>query len=148
MENKMKLFNRPTIYCSHAILGTTGDMEGNCKKAIKMVSRLRKVFPEIKFYVPAESDIPLQLLYQANKLSVEDIMWADLQILEQCNGWCFLKWDESNGSLQEQAHAIANDLVVPGATITDDVSKMSFTRIRKRFGNIVDKTIKHYKENK
>jgi len=142
----MSIFNKPTIYISHPILGTTGDMAGNCEKAIKAVTKLRTLFPEINFYVPAESDIVLQLLYNAKKLSVENILWADLKIVDECHGWIFLRWDESGGCEKERAEA--SKIGLPMFEIMDDVSRMNYGRIRKRFLDIIEQTKKYYKENR
>jgi len=142
------LCEKPLIYISHAILGVSGDMEGNCKKAHKAAERLRKVFPEVNFFVPGENDWVLQILYSRKRLSVKDILDADFEILKQCNGWCFLKWEESSGSLKEKIIAVERNLVVPGAIVEDDASKMSFARIRKRFSKIVEYAVQNYKEKK
>jgi len=142
----MSLFSKPTIYVSHAIRGTNGDMEGNCAKAIKCVAKLRALFPEINFYLPADSDLVLQILFNSKKLSEKDILWADLEILKNCHGWIFLHFDESKGSEIERAEA--QRLGLPMFDIVDRVDRMNYGRIRKRFTDIIEQTKKFYKENK
>lgn len=142
----MSIFNKPTIYLSHPILGVSKDMVGNCEKAIKAAAKLRTLFPEINFYVPAESDIVLQLLYNSKRLSVDDILWADLKIVDSCHGWIFLHWEDSGGCEKERQEAIKIGL--PQFEIVDDVSRMSYGRIRKRFTDIIEQTKKYYKRNK
>jgi len=131
--------NVTTLYMSHPILGTNKDMEGNCKKAIAAVKRLRNVFPEINIYCPAESDLVLQILYNKKVLSVEDILDADLEILGQTDGWFFYKFDESKGSTIEQDEAIRLGFCGEHKTVfTFDIEKANYTYLRHTFTPIVE----------
>jgi len=139
-------FDCPMIYVSHAILGTTGDMEGNCKKAIKAIRKVRKLFPEVDFYLPAESDLVLQILYKAKKLSVNNILWADVKILQECHGWCFYKFEESSGSEIERKEAIRCRFIKDTEhDIVYDISRASYCVIRDTFNPIVKKTIQRFR---
>jgi hypothetical protein len=139
-------FERPTIYVSHPIRGRNGDMKDNCKKAINGVRKLRKLFPEIDFYVPAEGDLVLQILYNSNKLSERNILWADKEVLRNCHGWFFYKFDESSGSEIERAEAIKCGFVEDTEhDIIYDISKANFNKIRRSFIPIVELAIKEFR---
>ena len=146
-------FTRPTVYVSHPIRGSTGDIEGNCKKASAAARRLRRVFPEVDFYVPAEHDLTLQILTADNRLSIDDIMYADLQVLAVCHGWMFYMFDESAGSLIEWQEA--NDM---GLNLNNkdgcspnvflyDIEKVSYEKLRKDFANLVADTKKRFRNH-
>lgn len=146
--------NNPTIYISHPIRGTSGDIEKNCRKAAAAARRLRKIFPEVKFYCPAESDLTLQILTADKRLSVDDVMYADLQVLSACHGWMFYHFDESAGSEIEREHA--ESLGIGGKAIKDgpeykvdfvyDIEKASNSIIRKDFNDLIEHTIKRFKK--
>lgn len=141
-----KYFNKPTIYVSHAILGTNKDMEGNCAKAIKAIKKLRRLFPEVNFYLPADSDLVLQILYKAKKLSVKNILWADLEILRNCNQWFYYRFDESKGSETERTEAIKCGFVEGEEhDIRYNIGKANYTLIRQTFEPIVYKAIKNFR---
>jgi len=147
-EIMSKLFNKPAVYVSHPIRGTNGDMEGNCRKALIVMRKLRRLFPEIKWYVPAESDIILQVLCKAKRISESDILWGDLKILRDCNGWVFFKWDKSRGGEIEREEAARCGIVYDGSIIVDDASRMHYTTLRRRMLPIVEETIAHYRRGK
>ena len=121
---------------------------GNCKKAMIICRKLRQLFPEINWYVPAESDTVLQVLYNAGKLSVDKILWADLEILSECNGWVFFKWDESGGCERERKWAERYGLEREDSTIVDNAAKMNYTSLRRRMLPIVEAAIRHYRSNR
>lgn len=138
-----------TLYMSHPILGTNGDMEGNCKKAIAAVKRLRNVFPEVNIYCPAESDLVIQILYNKGVLSVGDILDADLEILRETNGWFFYKFDESSGSVIEQDEAIRQGFCNETKTIfTMDIEKASYDYLRKAFGPVIEAAKRRFRNGK
>lgn len=147
-----KLFDKPTVYVSHPILGTNGDMVGNCKKATKAFQKVRKIFPEINWYVPSESDLVLQILYNAKILTVDEIIFADLKILRNCDGWCMYHFDESKGCERERDEAIICGLTHRPDGYNDynddvfyDISKANYNKIRKTFIPIVERTIEHFR---
>lgn len=144
-----KYFSKPTIYVSTPIRGTNNDMIGNCKKAIAGIVKLRPLFPEIYFYVPAEHDELIQILYNNKQLTEKQILDADLELLRGCHGWFFYHFDESRGSEIERAEACKMKLVT-GIKLTDiqfDLSKASYTVLRKRFQPIVESAIRRFRRN-
>lgn len=134
---------------SHPILGSNGDMVGNCKKATKAFQKVRKLFPEVDFYVPSESDRVLQILYNANKLTVDEIIWADLEILRNCNSWCFYHFDESKGCEKERQEAIRccllDEVYWNKNDIYYDISKANYNKIRNTFIPIVEQAIQNFR---
>lgn len=146
-------FNRPTIYTSHPIRGISKNIEKNCKKAASAVRRLRKVFPEVDFYCPAEHDLTLQILTSDGRLTVDDVMYADIMILKACHGWMYYSFEHSKGSEIEQNYAI--DLGLSDALDSNgnyvrtifsyDIEKASNSVIRKDFGPLVEFTIHNFK---
>lgn len=140
-------FHRPTIYVSHAIAGTTGNEEENCERAIAGVRKLRRLFPEVNWYLPAGVELPLKVLRLGKKISVEDVLWADFKILRACHGWFFYRFEESSGSERERKVAISANLVEGEEhDVRYDISKASYTAIRKTFSPIVHKTIRRYRD--
>ncbi len=136
-------FTRPTIYVSHPIRGSNGDIEGNCKKAAAAARRLRRVFPEVDFYVPAEHDLTLQVLTADDRLTIDDIMYADLKILDASHGWMSYHFDNSKGSDIEQKEAERIDL--PRFTVTYDIERASYDKLRKDFAPLVAATVERYR---
>lgn len=149
-RQKMKIkFLRPTVYMSHPIRGSNGDVEGNCKKAEAAARRLRRVFSEVNFYVPAEHDLTLQLLTSDDRLYVEDIMWADTQILRACHGWMFYSFDDSIGSEIEWHEAEKLGLTPRNTTdqwFIYDIEKASNEKLRRDFGPLIKETVRRFKE--
>ncbi len=142
------MFLRPTIYVSHAIRGTSGDMKGNCRKAKAGVRKLRLLFPEVDFYLPADGDLVLQVLYNAKKLGEKDILWADFEILRACHGWFFYHFEDSSGSEQEREVAISAGFVEAEENdVVYDLGKASFSVIRKTFTPIMQETVKRFRLN-
>jgi hypothetical protein len=140
-------FNRPTIYVSHPIRGTTGKIKDNCEKVERAVHRLRKLFPEVDWYVPAEHDLTLQILTAADKLSIDDVMFADLQILNACHGWFFYQFDDSNGSEIEAEQAVLIGLISPGTNyrIRYSIEKANNNILRKDFTPIVEEAVERFR---
>lgn len=133
------MFDKCTIYYSHPIRGSNNDFEGNCKKAVAAAKRLRNVFPEVDFYVPAEHDLAMQWLYFKKKVSENDILAADLHILQHCDGWFFYKFDESKGGTIEQDAAIELGFCDEYDCIfIMDIEKASYSYLRKAFGPLVE----------
>ena len=140
-------FNRPTIYMSHPIRGTSGDIEGNCKKAATAARRLRRVFPEVDFYVPAEHDLTLQILTAENMLSISDIMFADLTILRACHGWMYYSFELSTGSKIEMEHACKFNIANGSEIFYYDIEKLSYPKIRKDFSGLVERTLERFRNS-
>ncbi len=142
-------FTKPTIYFSHPIRGSNDDLEGNCKKAMAAARRLRKVFPEVDFYVPADHDLTLQLLWRSKRLDTKDLMWADLQILDACDGWMFYYFDSSRGSEIEWDRALEIGLTSEEDDVFSyDIEKLSYDKIRRDFAPLIERAKKHFLNRK
>lgn len=149
-------FKHPTIYISHPIRGISGNIEFNCKKAEAAARRLRRVFPEVDFYVPAEHDLTLQILTNDKRLSIEDIMYADLQILSACHGYMFYEFEPSYGSRIELKKAqdiglcngYISDLTIEEYVFKYDIEKLSYQKLRNDFEQLVAYTIRRFKSGK
>ncbi len=77
-------------YMSHSIRGKLGvnatleSMAENNVKAHEAAVLMRCVLPEVHLYVPGEHDEIIVFLFQDGRLSEEDILWADCQIISNC----------------------------------------------------------------
>jgi hypothetical protein len=125
-------------------------MEGNCKKAIAGMNRVQSLFPEVDFYIPAVGDLSLQIMFLKGQISEENILDADLEILDNCHNWVFYRFDESSGSEVERegARKRFGDDVAECNEIHFDLSKSSTSRIRKVFTPIVDAAIAEFRKEK
>lgn len=136
---KSKYFTKPTIYVSHPIRGTNNDVKGNCKRANAAAARLRRVFPEVDFYVPSEHDLALQILWNEKMVTVEDIMYADLEILRNCDGWMYYHFDDSRGCEEEWALAERLGLTVSKVDwINFDIERASYGYLREKLTDLVE----------
>jgi len=146
------MFDRPTIYLSHPIRGSNGDIKGNCKKALAAARKLERLFPEVDFYCPAAGDLTLQILSESGRLSIDDIMFADLTILRACHGWAYLHFDESAGSMIEWEEAVKIGLTqgrldwVPLNGGPIDFEDVSYDYIRDRFTPIVEFAVERFRQ--
>ncbi|KKL24824.1 hypothetical protein LCGC14_2411440 [marine sediment metagenome] len=142
-----KYFDKPTIYVSHPIRGVSGDMKGNCHKAQVGIRKLRHLFPEVDWHLPADGDLIIQILYDVGELSEKAILDADLEILRACSGWFYYRFEESGGSEIERKGAIQANLVDGEEhDVRYDLSKASYPAIRKTFNPIVAKAVKRFRE--
>src|SRR3990167_8582477 len=142
-------FNRPTVYLSHPIRGSNDDIEGNCKKAAAAARRLRRVFPEVDFYVPAEHDLTMQSLVIDGRISIEDVLFADLEILVACHGYMYYMFDKSVGSEIEYATATTTGLTGDWPVVFQyDIEKVSYPKLRKDFTSLITATIEKFKNEK
>ena len=140
------VFSKPTIYISHPVRGTNDDMEGNCRKTMAAGKRIKRIFPECDFYIPADSDLILQVLYANKDLTVKQIIDADLEVLRACHGWCYLNFDESKGSEIEWVEACAQRLTGwKEHWIKDDLSKASYQVIRNRLTDCVSAAVERFR---
>jgi hypothetical protein len=140
---------------SHPIRGTNNDFDGNCKKAVAAAKRLRNVFPEVDFYVPAEHDLVVQWLYFNKKVSEKNVLDADLHILRHCHGWFFYKFDESSGGNIEEKEAIKlgycpnpHSSIGYQTIFTFQIEKANYDYLRKAFGPVVEAAKKRFREKK
>jgi hypothetical protein len=121
-------------------------MVGNCKKAIQGINKIRPLFPEIYFYLPAEHDELIQILYNNKQLTEKQILDGDLELVRQSDGWFFYRFDKSRGSEVERLEAMRIGLVDCNENdIVFDISKASYTVLRKRFQPIVESAIKRFR---
>jgi len=79
------------IYVSHSIRGTKGvdatekDMQQNCERIKVVVKQLRKEFPTIEFYVPAESEPFVNNAHKKKYLTEKQILDVDCSIIDECD---------------------------------------------------------------
>jgi len=143
------MFENTTLYMSHPIRGSNNDFDGNCKKAVAATKRLRNVFPEVDFYVPAEHDLAIQWLYFNGKVTEDDVLAADLHILQHCHGWMWYKFDESKGSTVEQDRAIELGFCSEHNCIfTMDIEKSNYDYLRKAFGPVIEAAKRRFRNRK
>lgn len=146
-------FNRPTIYCSHSIRGDgTKTIKENCRIACRAADKIERVFPEISIYCPARHDLSLQILWDAEKVSVDDIMFADLEILRNCHGWMWYWTSESKGCELEREEAqmagLTSQMWGRNEIITTDLLKANYDVVRKVIGPIVEAAKTRFLERK
>jgi len=145
-------FDRPMLYMSHSIRGSNNDIKGNCTRASKVAKKIKNIFPEIGIYCPADSDLIVQILWDREIISTQDIMSADLEILSNCNGWFWWKTDESEGCYEEYLAAIDLGFVGPEAifypdeVITIDLMKSNYSNVRRLLTPIVEDAKDRFKE--
>ena len=107
-------------YISHSIRGKLGvnatpeSMTENNVKAHEAAVLMRCILPEVHLYVPGEHDEVISLLYQDKRLKEGDILWADCEIIRNCN--ILLAWSPddliSTGMHIEIDFANAHDIPV------------------------------------
>ena len=90
------------IYVSHPIRGSVGTegMQDNINAAILIATDIRRAFPSVEFYVPAEHEE----LVTALGIDEPTILAAYLKILSTCDGMVCLDWDSSKGMDVEREH--------------------------------------------
>jgi len=110
------------VYVSHSIRGPKGkdatkaDMEYNCNRIKLIVGRLRKEFPDIDFYVPAEHENFVYKAYNSGYITEEQILNVDCAILNKCDILIiFTPFDDNKiqgGRLIEKEFAIGKGITV------------------------------------
>ena len=139
-------FNNPTIYCSHSIRGNgSKTMEENCRYACRVADKIERVFPEISLYVPARSDLSLQILWDAKKISVNDIMYADLEILRACHGWLWINTGPSDGCEEECLEACCVVDEPEDNIIKQDILKANYNATRRILDPIVNAAVRRFR---
>ena len=107
-------------YFSHPIQGKKGkdatreDMDVNNQRAIEAAKQIRRVFPRIDLYVPAEHDEFVIEAYTQKSLTVEQILEADKAIVRKCDFLVAYMADDylSNGMIKEIIEACDNRIPV------------------------------------
>jgi hypothetical protein len=80
------------LYISHSIRGSKGihatqeDMEKNCQIAREFGNWLRKNYPGIEFYVPADHEEFVRIAWMNNLLTEKEILSVDCEIILGCCG--------------------------------------------------------------
>ena len=80
------------FYLSHAIRGKAGlnasqDIQAqNCRDAILVADTLRKLFPKLELYVPAENETFVQIAYDIGYLQEREILDIDCLIISKLDG--------------------------------------------------------------
>lgn len=108
---------KPTIYLAHPMRGKKGDTKEsnidynyqneNCEIALQNLIVLRRGFPQVKWYCPAEVEIPVQMAHKLGYLSVEQILDIDFNVIKHiCSGAFLHRWEDSVGVDQETAHCV------------------------------------------
>lgn len=144
--------NQCTLYMSHSIFGDNGDIFCNCEKATRVANKIRKTFPEIKVYCPAESELVLWTLRDMGVLGTEDILSADCKILRACHGWFWWYTGPSKGCEQELQAAFEIGLtpIVGRNTrtgeIIQDLLKANYGEVRRILSPIVDAAITRFRK--
>lgn len=113
------------VYLSHSIRGKFGadatdeQMKINCDKAIAFTSLLRKKFPELDIYCPAEHDLFIVIAYRKKYLSEKQILDVDCEIVKNCDVLFVYCPDGylSRGMMIEIQYAQKND--IPVLILTD-----------------------------
>lgn len=140
------LWPKPTVYVSHPIEGNTGNVVENCKRARKTIDKVSLIFPEVHFYVPASENLVNSILLEAGKVSEADVLWADLQILQSCHGYIYLKWEDSHGGNIELKDAIRTGLTTGRKDIIkDDLYRASYQEIRRRLTPCVNNAVQRFR---
>jgi hypothetical protein len=140
-------FKRPTLYLSHSVRGDgSKTIEENCRIACRVGDKIERIFPEIDLYVPARGDLTLQILWNAKKVTIADIMYADLTILRACHGWLWIKDGQSTGCQRERDEALSVGLISNSEenTICNDLCKANYDVVRKTLGPIVEKAKEYF----
>lgn len=103
------------IYVSHPIRGVAKnpDMIANCAKAIHFAERLRRAFPEITFFCPAEGEWKITRLWKAGIISVEDILWADTEQVKECDAVIIYDWERQLSSGMKKEKTVAMFHLIP-----------------------------------
>lgn len=108
------------IYLSHPIRGTKQGLEGGALKeyvkgnndwARKVADIIRELTPDIDLYVPAEHEEFVQLAYDKNLLTVDQILLIDTAIIDKCDAVLAVTPEScfSNGMLVEMSYCdVAN----------------------------------------
>jgi len=108
------------VYLSHPIMGIKGvkatekEIKANVEKAIRMVNKIRTMFPELDVYCPAEHEAFVHLAYKLNKLSIDDILKIDCQLIKDCKLLLAYNWQYvlSNGMITEVEFASKNNIPI------------------------------------
>jgi len=95
---------RPKCYYAHPVRGVWGldapknYIRNNLINATQNVAWLRKLFPDIEWYCPAEHEDLLEILVEDGCLALDDLMNAEkVYIRRYCSGVLAHEWETSSG---------------------------------------------------
>lgn len=90
----------------------SNEHDNNCEIAIGIAEQLRKIFPKLRLYVPAESEPFVGAAYKKGYLNIKQILELDCLIVDQCEVVIVYvpEGDELQGGRKiEYDHAIATN---------------------------------------
>ena len=100
------------IYMAHPIMGATGsdeEIEYNIRLAKGYGAFMRAYLgPGYDIYVPAEHDEMPQVAYNKGTFKIDDILSADLEIVDRCQILVAGRWAPSAGVKVEIHHALGH----------------------------------------
>lgn len=130
------------LYLSHPIRGRNGtkaserDIGANNLRAIRMGNAIRAFFPWVELYVPAEHDEVLSYLYLIRALSIEDLLEADCDVINKCDGVISFQPEfyESSGMRVEREYAEAHGIPVFTLADIDSGTRQRFEKFLGKHG--------------
>lgn len=138
------MFDQPTIYVSHPIRPNKYSRKENLRLAISCAEKLRALFPEVHFYIPAEGEPVFQAVKEAKLLDEESLIdEIDLRILAKCDGQIVLYWSSSNGCIKERKFAVNKN--IPSITIPWFINKASYTQVRQTLTPFINNIINNFR---
>ena len=141
-------FNRPCFYLSHSIEGHDGDVIGNCQRAQTVLRKLEKCYPDIKWYVPGRFNLVIDILHKQGSVTVPQILEADCEILRSSHAWAWWYTGPSQGCQLEAnvAEEIGLLSYEYENIIYTDLTKASYSKIRRIFNPLVETAIQRFRE--
>ena len=140
---------KPRIYLSHSVRGDGSlTMAENCIRASKVANKIRRVFPEIEVWCPGEKDLTIQILESSGRLSVKNIIWADIEILRSCSNWCWWYSSPSKGCEDEYEEACKVFGEMEENIIYTDLLKANYQDVRRVMSPIVNEAIDRFRKER
>lgn len=99
--------SKPRVYYATPIRGRMGKkaslqyMAENCARAKHNISVLTAMYPEIEWISVAPFDRIVQKLLDRKQVKIEDILQADFEVGDECDGLLAHLWEPSGGADQE-----------------------------------------------
>lgn len=103
---------KPRIYYANPISGNQGKyataqyMEKNCLIAKRNVEVLRLAEPQVDWICVAPHDAVVAMLFQTGKISIDQILDIDIDIVDRCHGLFAHIWEDSSGAEKEYSHKV------------------------------------------
>ena len=105
--------SRPRVYYATPIRGRLGrkatlqHMAENCTRAKHNLTVLQTMYPEIEWISVAPYDRIIQKLLARKQVKIEDVLQADFEVGDECDGLLAHLWEPSGGANQEFKRQIA-----------------------------------------